>query len=174
MGDRSDVKEMNCLNVAHTRFNTSYSQISPIPMETFRKVLIHVRVWLASPAGLGFQWVKLVRVWSVKSRKYGEILYIRAWLASQAPRGALASHTRTCMGIPPNLTTISGIFISIPAPTSSTDLTLFKALPPNNVHIHMSDQFIAASGFSPHISKPFICLHSTRLVQCVRKVTVHL
>ena len=32
------------------------------------KVPIHVRVWLASPAGLGFQWVKLVRVWSVTSR----------------------------------------------------------------------------------------------------------
>jgi hypothetical protein len=31
------------------------------------KVPIHVRVWLASPAGLGFQWVILVRVWSVTS-----------------------------------------------------------------------------------------------------------
>jgi hypothetical protein len=65
------------------------------------KVPIHVRVWLASLAGLGFQWVKLVRVWSVTSRTLADYvykyIYIRAWLPSQAPRGGLASQTRTCM-----------------------------------------------------------------------------
>jgi hypothetical protein len=58
---------------------------------------IHVRVWLASPAGLGFQWVKLVRVWSVTSRAWAYYIYIRSWFSSQAPRGGLASQTRTCM-----------------------------------------------------------------------------
>jgi hypothetical protein len=50
------------------------------------KVPIHVQVWLASPAGLGFQWVKLVRVWSVTSRTLADYIYIRAWIPSQAPR----------------------------------------------------------------------------------------
>jgi hypothetical protein len=62
----------------------------------------HVRVWLASPAGLGFQSVKLVRVWSVTSRTTADYIYIyiyiRAWLPSQAPRGGLASQILTCMG----------------------------------------------------------------------------
>jgi hypothetical protein len=71
------------------------------------KAPIYVRVWLASPAGLGFQWVKLVCVWSVTSRTLADFIYIlyisisisiRAWLPSQAPRGGLASQTRTCMG----------------------------------------------------------------------------
>jgi hypothetical protein len=64
------------------------------------KVSIHERVWLASPAGLGFQWVKLVRVWNVTSRPLADYIYIytRAWLPRQASRGGLASQTRTCMG----------------------------------------------------------------------------
>jgi hypothetical protein len=39
------------------------------------KVPIHVRAWLASPAGLGFQWVKLVRVWTREqdSHVYGHL-----------------------------------------------------------------------------------------------------
>jgi hypothetical protein len=39
------------------------------------KVFIHVRVWLASPAGLGFQGVKLVRVWGVTSRTLADYIY---------------------------------------------------------------------------------------------------
>jgi hypothetical protein len=61
----------------------------------------HVRVWLASPAGHGFQWVKLIRVWGVTSRTWPiacVVKYIRAWLPSQAPRGGLASQTHTCKG----------------------------------------------------------------------------
>jgi hypothetical protein len=46
------------------------------------KVPIHV--WLASPAGLGFQWVKLVSAWNVTSRTLA-IIYIRAYLPSQVP-----------------------------------------------------------------------------------------
>jgi hypothetical protein len=40
------------------------------------KVPTHIWVWLASPAGLGFQWVKLVRVWSVTSRTLANYIYI--------------------------------------------------------------------------------------------------
>jgi hypothetical protein len=40
------------------------------------KVPMHLRVWLASPAGLGFKWVKLVRVWSVTSRTCADYIYI--------------------------------------------------------------------------------------------------
>jgi hypothetical protein len=71
-------------------------------MWTWKYVPIHVRIWLATPAGLGFQWVKLVRVWSVTSRILADCIYtyiyIQAWLPSQAPRRGLASQTRTCMG----------------------------------------------------------------------------
>jgi hypothetical protein len=34
-----------------------------------------VRVWLASPARLGFQWVKLVRLWSVTSWNLADYIY---------------------------------------------------------------------------------------------------
>jgi hypothetical protein len=52
-------------------------------------VPIHVRVWLASPAGLGFQWVKLVRVWSgIHSCVCGEIY------PSLAPESSSPRRTR--------------------------------------------------------------------------------
>jgi hypothetical protein len=44
--------------------------------DCLNKVPIHVRVRLASPAGLGFQWVKLVRVWSVTSLNLADYIYI--------------------------------------------------------------------------------------------------
>jgi hypothetical protein len=63
------------------------------------KVPIHVRVCLASPAGLGFQWVKLVHVWSVTSRTWPILAWLvrafgGAWLAA----GLLLA--RTCVGGP--------------------------------------------------------------------------
>jgi hypothetical protein len=56
------------------------------------KVPIHVRVWLASPAGLGLQWVTLVRVWSVTSRTLADYIYI-----PEPGSPVIASQVRTCM-----------------------------------------------------------------------------
>jgi hypothetical protein len=44
-------------------------------------VPIHVRVWLASLAGLGFQWVKLVHVWSVMSRTLANYIYMYMYIS---------------------------------------------------------------------------------------------
>jgi hypothetical protein len=68
---------------------TTQAMVYPKQPLVSLKVPIHVRVWLVSPAGLGFQWVKLIRVWSVPSRKYTYEIYPRRAPASSSPR-------RTC------------------------------------------------------------------------------
>ena len=51
---------------------------------------INVRVWVASPAGLGFQLVKLVRVWSVKSRTWPNLAWlVRAFGGARLAAGFL-------------------------------------------------------------------------------------
>ena len=62
-------------------------------------ITIHVRVWLASPAGLVFQWVKLVRVWSVTSRTWPIVAWlVRAFGGARLATGLLLA--RTCVGGP--------------------------------------------------------------------------
>jgi hypothetical protein len=53
------------------------------------KVPKHVRVWLAIPFGHGFQWVKLVHVWSV---------LVWCNISEPGSQVGLESQTRTCMG----------------------------------------------------------------------------
>jgi hypothetical protein len=47
---------------------------------------IHVRDWLASPDGLGFQRVKLVRVWSVTNNHFLGEIYPSLATESSSPR----------------------------------------------------------------------------------------
>jgi hypothetical protein len=48
------------------------------------KAPIHVPVWLSSPAGLGFQSVKLIRVWNVTSRTLADYIYIYIYICIRA------------------------------------------------------------------------------------------
>ena len=60
------------------------------------KVPLHVGVWLASPAGLGFQLVKLARVWSVTSRTWPSLVWlVRAFGGARLAAGLLLA--RTCV-----------------------------------------------------------------------------
>ena len=66
---------------------------------TALKAPIHVRVWLASPAGLGFKSVKLVRVWSVTSRTWPILAWlVRAFGGARLAAGLLLA--RKCVGGP--------------------------------------------------------------------------
>jgi hypothetical protein len=77
----------NCSNLGHTRELT---------------VPIYVRTSLASESG----WVRVpmsqtrpcVECHEPDFGRLSIYIYIRSWLPSQAPRGGLASQTRTCMG----------------------------------------------------------------------------
>jgi hypothetical protein len=65
--------------------------ISPLKMP------IHIRVWLASPAVLGFQWVKLVCVWSDTSRTWPILAWlVRAFGGARLAAGLLLACT--CVG----------------------------------------------------------------------------
>jgi hypothetical protein len=84
----------------HFRLNiTDHNSVAgrPGPVAA-RSKAAHTRTSLA---GLGFQSVKLLRVWSVTSLTLADYIYIyiyiRAWLPSQAPRGWLPNKTRTCL-----------------------------------------------------------------------------
>ena len=97
------MRQIGCLETSVTTYLVTQCDIAERCQQLNRweslKVPIHVRIWLASPAGLGFQWVKPVRVWSVTSRIWPILAWlVRAFGGDRLAAGLLLA--RTFMGGP--------------------------------------------------------------------------